>query len=696
MDDKDVPDLLEALRAPKEERAELLYAIVADAEDARSRDLWKWDRDRAFVAGDQDGKISHTGYARTYKWERSPRVREEVRRWKRTVNHIGKISAQIRALLTQERPAFDAMAGSSEGADSATARSVKFVLQWMRRRHDLETKQANCSQGAHDVGTRFLHVTFDKTAGGLVEKEDGFDEIPEVTEPTLDPVTGEHFDEVVEAARVEPKYTMAPSGDVSFIEREPEEIVYPAYANPFRDPEWICVKEYLPLSTVQDRYGDLDFDVGHDDREPSIGSFGLSNMPGVGRNSVFDHEKLCLIYIMYVKRSSAFPLGREIVFQKELLIEEGENPVYPLDGEPQAWFPNHNFPVFPFRWIVDPKSPYGISGTSQLIDLQLDVNGFVSKQAMIAAKISHARRKVPRGTPFIQSDDPMATIEYPQTKGPDSIRWEDPPQFPHELILLPNDRIEQMNDVSGVTAAIQGQANAEDSGIKVRQLKQSAQGRLGPIKVAHDQAMARALLHAVNLLRRHLDTEQVMLVVGENNRTAVETFKQANLASMIDIYPVNNPLSSDPTSKMLQMQQLVQMLGQTQDPVLQSRIVAALNLDEVLQLQDEMGVHRDRALSEELRIARGEQVAVDPFDDDLSHIAVHTTERLSEEGQASDPQVQQMREMHIQQHMQQMAQKMGSQQPAPTQGQPSQAGSPTQPQPQPDRASAAAPQPAVA
>ena len=222
-------------------------------------------------------------------------------------------------------------------------------------------------------------------------------------------------------------------------------------------------------------------------------------------------------------------------------------------------------------------------------------------------------------------------------------------------------------------------------------------GRLGEIKARHDAAMAQALLLALNLLRRNLDSEQVMLVVGENNRTVVETFKSANITGMIDVYPVNNPLSSDPSRRMLEMQQVVQMLGQVQDPVMQQRVIAAMQMENILQVEDELSVHRERALRENAKMERGEMAQIDPFDDDLIHMVTHLADHLSEESENDDPRVRSQRASHIQDHMRQMQSKQtGSPQPAPTQGGASPAGEPPQ-QPEPDQAmSPAAPQPAVA
>lgn len=698
-DEQNTPDLFDALSRPEDERGEALFELIREAEEARSTVLWEFDRDRAFVRGDHYGRRM-TGARRYAHWDAGGgRAPAEVRKWRRTVNHCGKVSAVIRSLMTQERPHFGVMAGSSEGADRGAAKAAKLVLQWVQRRHEIDTVYANCSQGAHDVGTRFLHVVWDKSGGGLVETPIT-EERDAITEKVADPSSGEMIDMIVEPAQVvQTGSEWEPSGDVRFIEREPEEILVPAQSVHNRDPDWLCVKEFVSLAKAQEMFPDRaeELTVGLSDHESTFGIYGKSNLPGIGRNSFYDFEELVLIYTIYVKRCDEYPRGRKLVMNKGLLLEEEDNPVYPTEDEPQEWWPNFHYPVIPFRWILDPKAFYGISGTSQIVDLQRDINGYYSKCAIIAAKISHARRKVPSGTRFLPTDDPMAIIEYQATKGPDSIQWENPPQFPNELLTLIQQAKTELDEISGVVDALQGLARAEDSGVKNRQQRQSAMGRLGEIKARHDRDMARALLLAVNLLRRHLDTEQVMLVVGENNRTVVETFKQANLTSMIDVYPVNNPLSSDPSRRMLEMQQVVQMLGQVQDPVLATRIIAALNLENILQLQDEMSVHREKALNEDTRLSRGEMVNVDPFDDDMTHIAVHSSEHLSEEGQSANPQVQQMRVQHIQQHMAQMQQKMqGAPSPAPTQGGAPQPGEPQPSGTPPQQGSLAAPQQPVA
>lgn len=699
MKDGETPSLIEALKAPKRERAEKLSAIVGQAERARAGDLWRWDRDRAFVAGKQHGRRRTASADRGARWEVSPRVSRDTSKWLRTENHIGKISATMRSILTQERPNFAAMAGSSEGVDRGTAKTVKLVLQWVQRRHETETTHANCMQGAHDVGTRFLHVYFDDQAGGLVRAMERR-EIPEETEPAIDPATGEEFERIVKPASFEEvEGEEKPSGDVTFLEREPEEVLVPAHATPYRDPEWLAVKEFVSRASLRDQYGDAvmkKVEGQESDTESTHGVYEVSNRPGVGRNSVHSTGEIALVYTLYAKRCRGFPRGKMVVFTKDHLLDEGDNPVYPIEGEPQEWFPHFHYPVFPFRWILDPKSFYGISGTDQLVSLQRDLNGALSKQAIITAKISHARRKIPKGTHFVRTDDPMAVLEYNRTQGPDSIKWEQPPQFPNELFLMPNDRRQQMDVISGVNSALQGMANAEDSGVKNRQQIQRAMGRLGPIKADHDRVMARALLHAICLLRRHLETEQVMLVVGENNRTSAETFRQADLTGLIDVYPVNNPLSSDPTKRMLEMQQVVQMLASIQDPVLASRVIAALKLEESLEIEDELGVHRNRAQSEDVKLSRGEQVAVDMFDEDLVHLSVHTTEHLSEEGQSAPPEIIQARVAHIQEHIAQMTQKQGFEAPPPDPGGGSSASPPQQSAQAEASPSAAAPQRAVA
>lgn len=674
-DTTNVPSLLEALgKGTKDERASALAAMIGAAIQARHRFTWIWERNRAFIRGHHFGTRRRFGKNRL-RWNPAPQARAEIVKNRVVVNHLEKISDQVGAIGTQERPKFDASAASDEGIDLHVSRHSADLLKWVWRAKSLEDLYKDLFQFAFDEGYRGLWVYWDSEDGPLVEVE-------EAVQPEKKTVHVEELGEDVEILQgeVEIKVKFQRGGALIFRMLEPEMVIVPAYSRNDQDHEWICVREFTSMSSIRNRFGEAamkEIVPTQNDQHVNWDSDTRIRLPGVSETADQMESEVVEIFTLYA-RSGRKPLerGQKVIFTRTMILSEKEdNPVYPTEDEPAGMWPYYGAPIFPFRWKTEANSYYGKAGLNDLIPLQKELNGVESKIKIILAKHSHARRKVPRGQADWDDEDPSAAIEYNSLQGgPDSISWEQPPNFPTELLSQSQSLRAQMDEISGINAAIQGNASSEDSGIKVRQEQQRATGRLAPKKAKFDRVMGQALLHALILMRRHMDFNQQMLIVGENGETSARMFQDATLTGMVDVFPVNNPLSSDPMTKVAQLNQIAQILTNVEDPVMRNRMLGLLDLSDALHVKQTMDVHRDRAIAENAKMMLGEPVEISPFDDDVGHLDEHIAQFLSEEGRkATTPQPDDDQEVatlkaarlqahntHIQDHNSQLQFKMGA------------------------------------
>ncbi len=701
------PSLQEAFGKKKDERAPALMELMRVALRARHRISWRWQRDRAFVQNKPYG-IKRRSKGGGSRWDATPHARAEVIALRVSINHLSKISDQVRAVLTQERPAFDALAGSDEGKDMHSARHASAVLRWMWRQYMLEDFVADGFQGSFNEGIKIPWVYWDPQGGPVVTRE--VETTPAKTEMVKIDALSEEVEVITDPAVMGEEEQRV--GELIFKMLDPEQVIVPAYSRNDQDWEWQAVREYITLQEIENRFGVAARNKVTIDRSEPEGDWGYDHgtrYPGVATtaDAASDLEILQVI-TLYVRSSEKWPRGRKAIFTKAIMLEDADadddNPVYATADEPESMWPRYAAPLFPLRWEKDSDHFYGRSGLDDLIPLQKELNGVETKIKVICAKHSHARRKIPKGTRDVLSDDPMAAIEYSPIFGKDSIGWEQPPTFPQELLSQSVSLRTQMEDISGINKAIQGVARAEDSGIKVREQQQRAEGRLGPKKARFDRVIGNMMLHALILIRRHLDFDMQMLIVGDNGETSARVFQRARLSGNLDVYPVNNPLSSDPMTKVTQLNQIAQMVTTLPDPSMANRFLALLNLSDTLRVEHHLDIHRERAEDENegMRLAQPPEVYY--FDHDMTHLTEHYDLALSKEGRKlfipepdDPPEIAEMKQMrqqllfqHIQEHEEALREKSGQQAAPPA------AGGAQPPSQDQGSGSAAQPRPAIA
>ncbi|MGB1225568.1 MAG: hypothetical protein ACPHCN_15670, partial [Mycobacterium sp.] len=402
-----------------------------------------------------------------------------------------------------------------------------------------------------------------------------------------------------------------------------------------------------------------------------------------------DPAEMALIWTFYLRACEEYPRGREVIFTKDVLISIRDNPYYVEEGESGKTQGRRDWPIFHYLHYRNGDDPYGRAGAEDMVDPQMALNGNKSKTLLMTKTSSHSILMAPKGAAHIDTDDPSSIIEYDRRFTKDQFGYLQPPGWPSELNAEAAYYEQALNDIPGTNDAVQGNADSDDSGRKVQSLQAAALGRFAQRKHAHDKVTADLLQYCIRTYARNLEDDRLVAIVGENNKTNSFVLKGSDLASSVDVFPVNNPLSSDMTQRSMQLQSMATTLGQIQDPVERQMWIGAYNMQDVLQVPKTYTVDREKALRENILIAQGREPMLDKYDNDMVHMAEHTAWGKSEEGMSSmipedtdPPEVQarkhkarQIYQQHCQAHEDQMEMKMNPQPQAPA-GAPTAEGAP--------------------
>jgi hypothetical protein len=600
--------LLQALEKPVGERACALADVMHGWEEAVRSLYPRWMQQLKFRDGEQWGYFDET----RWQWEREGYARREIRDSRTTINIVQGVLAQIRALMTRERPLFDVHASNGTLIDVSASKSASGLSRWIWQHYNAEDIYADLVEFAATVGTWSLEPVFDKSLGRHVEQE--------VLQP---PKYAEDGVTVIEPARLVKK--VLPEGMLRFNTWSPFETLVMPRATWLAPGPALTIQHEMSLWELRELYGaEACEGIEPDDNSDASGPDYARKISAALRGEE-PPEGGVRVFRTYVAQCGRFPRGRLLQYTRKKILDERDNPVCSTAKEEKtagcaAKLP---WPVVTFRHYTQPKSWYGKGVVADLIEPQRGINSAETKDNAILRMHAHPRPLIPQGYKVEFDADPSAAIEYPQRVGPEAYKYLQPPNYPTELPGKAQRLMGYADRVAGLNAPTQGVSTPGDSGRKVQLLQQQDLGRLGTIKGRHDRGMADAMQVALLFCSRYMTVEAKVQVVGENCRRSLESLSGESLTSSIDVTVTNDQsLPLDPTARNIALTNIAQAT-QNMPPEEKSRWYQLYRVRDFERFEESM--YRDRQLAddENLAILAGENPIVTHWQDDVQHLAQH-------------------------------------------------------------------------
>ncbi len=588
-------------------------------------------------------------------WNRGRLDRPILEPWRVTItdNRIQGIVRTELAKMTKQKPSFQVVPVTAETADMEASRTGEQILDYLWRELRLRTRLMEVLLWSRVCSAGFWKIFWDSGKGQRVTIACDDQGNPVMHAETGAPMRPEDFDgDLPEGLGTKTICT----GDVSIETVSPFEMYFDPLALVIEDAEWCIQVAVKSPEWVKARFGiDLpaDTDVASGVAEGKLFAGPTSGGANSGRG-VKVSEYWC-------KPSSKYPNGRRAVWAAGKMLLDEENPYRDL-------------PYVMFKGIDVPGRFWPTSIVEQLREPQTELNKIRSQIVDNAQRTGNPALLAAKQANVQYEGVPGERIDYDDTV-PNAIpSYLQPPPMPG-YVLQQQERIEQaMQDISGQHEVSSAQVPAGVTAASAINLLQEADDtRLGPAIYDMEETLGIAGTRLLELVAKYWTDERVVMIAGEDQGWTTMTFRGAALKENTHVeVQMGSAFPRSKAAKQAAIQEVLNLALQY------SGGPGALNprdLKKVLQDYEAGGLEKlfgdltadDAQVNREnIQLARGEKLAVNPFDNHQAHIDGHTEMQKSAMYEQLPPEVQQGIEAHVSEHRVQLLRSMGPQAPSVT------------------------------
>lgn len=348
----------------------------------------------------------------------------------------------------------------------------------------------------------------------------------------------------------------------------------------------------------------------------------------------------------WIKPCAKFPEGAVITFAGETILSYSE-------GWP------YNYQDYPFTKLdhVPTGGFYSQSVIPDLVPLQKEMNR--TRSQIIEAKNRMAKPQLiaPRGSvdPSKMTSEPGLIVFY--TPG------FTPPQ-PIPLVPLPAYVVDEiarcqrdMDDISGQHEISKGSTpTGVSAATAISFLQEQDDAMLSPTVTSIEEAVARIGTHMLSHVDQFWEAERTIKALGENNAYEVFMFNKAAIRGNTDLNVQAG--SATPRSTAAKQAFIMELMEKKYITVEQG--LRYLNMSETGRMYEELQVSARQAQRENLRMANGEQIETNTFDEDSIHVMEHDMYRRRQAFERLPEEVKVWFENHVTQHKQKMGMAQGT------------------------------------
>ena len=635
--DKNLPTILSVLsQSTREERA-------ADPETSReaARGLWRIMNEAAIqlepIYGEADENWRffngiHHSYASAAL--NAPVILPEpaAKTIRVTLNYIRRAVERQVSILLKDPPMPRCLAGSAGIVDEMASEAGDIVVGWRQRRSELAGDAERVNLAKAISGFCWVHSEWDDTTG------------PEVG-------TGK-FNILGDDGQPMPQEQWTPQtvpqGDFNRDILTHRQGVWDPSASHLFGGSYFFVRKELSRFDFANAHPDLDIDEfppESDEKMKKVSELGRgmqsSQQTAFSTGESEAKDKL-EVDICYVPKCASLPRGARIMFTREAIVEETDNPRYPREDEPQEREPNKNeepwHPCFPFIHMVRINSAAGYSPIHDAIPCNKGINGYASMAFRHGGQLSAAKVKVPHNLAQEWADTVQVFKVPPRGFDHNSLGYLTPPQMPPEYISQWRELKNALYEFMGLNQPTIGQnENPNDSGYKIRLQQQVSDNDLETVRSRDNAMWAAVYEYELLLFRRHADTKRQIDVVGGNKAVQLKEFDRTSLTAGTRVYCANDSfLPRDPQAKMTAIQRMMgTKIFEMQDAKLRQKLIRLFDKQDFLAFEESEEADRSRAKRQILKIMNGQEPGgIADWDDHLVQMDVIREHALAEDFEA--------------------------------------------------------------
>ena len=594
-------------REAAEERERALVREVTEkfAERQKQRRMLErgWELNMNFLSGNQYVGITPAGELE----EEQPRYYWQCRE---VFNHIAPAIDTRCAKLAQVRPVMSVRAATGEEGDMRTAKISSNVLRSVLEECSFDETMARAAVWSETCGTSFYKVLWDASARG---GEGG------VCIAAVPPF--EIYPEDLSCERVE-------------------------------DQPSIIHARAMPVAEISERYG---IKAAPEKAEFPLAPYAAASnfAGGLGRGALPVREDCALVIEYYEKPTRAYPKGRFLAVAGGRLAYEGELPY--CNGEAGE----RGYPFAKQCALEFSGAFFGGSIIDRMIPVQRAFNAVKNRKHEFLNRLTAGVLAVEDGSvdteELIEEGLPPGKVlvyrqgaPAPKMLAPDSL----PSEFQQEEERLLDEFI-LVSGVSELSSTTQNRTHVT-SATGLQLLIELDDTRLAVTTDSIRRAVKKVGRQVLRLMRQFAGKRRLMRMTGEGKKVEMYYFSSADISSDDVVFETENEGAVSPSrrrSLIYEMYDKGLFAGEdgSVPEETRERVLDALGFGGLDSARGLKPLHRNKAAEENLRLAEGEEVCADFYDDDDAHISEHTRFLLSDEFAAGEETKSRI-EAHLKEH----------------------------------------------
>lgn len=594
-------------REAAEERERALVREVTEkfAERQKQRRMLErgWELNMNFLSGNQYVGITPAGELE----EEQPRYYWQCRE---VFNHIAPAIDTRCAKLAQVRPVMSVRAATGEEGDMRTAKISSNVLRSVLEECSFDETMARAAVWSETCGTSFYKVLWDASVRG---GEGG------VCIAAVPPF--EIYPEDLSCERVE-------------------------------DQPSIIHARAMPVAEISERYG---IKAAPEKAEFPLAPYAAASnfAGGLGRGALPVREDCALVIEYYEKPTRAYPKGRFLAVAGGRLAYEGELPY--CNGEAGE----RGYPFAKQCALEFSGAFFGGSIIDRMIPVQRAFNAVKNRKHEFLNRLTAGVLAVEDGSvdteELIEEGLPPGKVlvyrqgaPAPKMLAPDSL----PSEFQQEEERLLDEFI-LVSGVSELSSTTQNRTHVT-SATGLQLLIELDDTRLAVTTDSIRRAVKKVGRQVLRLMRQFAGKRRLMRMTGEGKKVEMYYFSSADISSDDVVFETENEGAVSPSrrrSLIYEMYDKGLFAGEdgSVPEETRERVLDALGFGGLDSARGLKPLHRNKAAEENLRLAEGEEVYADFYDDDDAHISEHTRFLLSDEFAAGEETKARI-EAHLKEH----------------------------------------------
>lgn len=558
------------------------------------------------------------------------------------------------ARMTKQHPVFVATPRTDDEDGIYGALMAERVHEYEWGELSLTRKLRQALLWSRTAAAGFWKVSWDPTLGDTIEVYTAGDGTP-LADPNGRPLRTNRDDvqQIVSALPPDQlaalKKKRVSLGDLSVVIKTPFEL----YPDPLAGEDgtesalWIAEDGVYDVDVAQQRWDtELDPDTA---AQAGVAESRMQSIIGTAMGEGGTRRRGVKVLELWAKSSSKYPGGRHVVWANNRVLHEGPNPY--------GWLPYVMFRGVPVPGRFWPDAP-----TTDLRSPQVSLNKRLAQMDENADRIGNP----PLLRPASMDPDwewlglPGEELVFQDNGAPNSTpAFMQVPEMPAYVQNLIDRHVNSIREISGQHEVTSAQVpNGVTAASAINLLLEQDDTLLGPDIEDLEIGLGHAGSRVLDLCARYMTDERLMRIGGEDGSWDIFEFRGEQLRGHTQIAAQAG--SGQPRSKaakqaaMQQVLDLILRYGVDVKPRDMRRFLREFEVGGLERMFSDLSVDEAQANRENRKLALGEQLPVNSYDNDETHIEAHREFQKSERFERmvrANPDIAAIVEEHVKQHL---------------------------------------------